>query len=151
MILYHYYFFIKGKNRAILSFRFNEMSRQGWKLVFKSRQCFFFEFLLDQGPFCGATDHPYFGLHVTLPWVLSQGGFSDLYSCLRAVTLRVTSGATPAFFTNSGIHYISIKTAGWPSSYKQRKAGSLRILALQVSLFPLSHTGRPGRAIILFS
>ena len=46
-------------------------------------------FWLDRGPFCGATDCPYFGLRVTL------------HSCLRNLTF--TSGATPAFSTNSFI------------------------------------------------
>ena len=41
---------------------------------------FFNNVLMDQGPFCGATDYPYFGL-----------------SCLHEVNLRVMSGATSAF------------------------------------------------------
>ena len=40
--------------------------------------------LLDQGPICGATDCPYFGLCVTHPWVSKPGWFSCLHTYLVA-------------------------------------------------------------------
>ena len=58
----------------------------------------------------------------------SQGGsLSCTLTCLCAVNPRVTSGATPAFSTNSGVHCISVYTAGPPSrhpSCKQQVAGN---------------------------
>ena len=46
----------------------------------------------------------------------SQGGcLTCTHTCLHAVNLRVTSGATPAFSTNRGVHCISMYTAGPPS------------------------------------
>ena len=69
--------------------------------------------MLDQSPFCGASDsdYPCFGLGVTLSM-----GFKArvvlLPACLHAVILRVTSGATPAFSTNMDVHCISVFTAG---------------------------------------
>ena len=39
----------------------------------------------------------------------SQSGYlARTLSCLRAVILKVTSGATPAFSTNRGVHCISV-------------------------------------------
>ena len=40
--------------------------------------------LLDQDPFCGTTDCPYFGLHVTLPICSKPGWFSRLHTYLLA-------------------------------------------------------------------
>ena len=51
----------------------------------------FFKFLLEQSPFCGASDHPYFGLRVTAM------GFKTREVLLPALLM---SGVTPAFSTN---------------------------------------------------
>ena len=63
----------------------------------------------------GTIDCPYFGLRVPLPiGIQSQGG-------------SVTSGATPAFSTNKGVHCISVYAAGPPSRHplcKQRIEGN---------------------------
>ena len=89
----------------------------------------FLNFLLDQGPFCEATDSPYFVLRVTLPMGFkARVVLSPAHStCLCAVNLRVMSGATPAFSTNRGVHCIRVYTAGPPSrhpSCKQQMAGN---------------------------
>ena len=89
----------------------------------------FFLFLLDQGPFLGATDYPFFGLRVTLSMgfkarvVLSP---AHLLACMWW-----TQGSclvlTPAFSTNRGVHCISKYTAGPPSGHpscKQWRAGN---------------------------
>ena len=92
--------------------------------------CFFKKFLLDQGPFCGATDCPYFGLCVTLPMGFKArgGSLACTLICLHAVNLRVTSGATPAFSNNRGVHCIGgVYTTGPPSGHpscQQRMAGN---------------------------
>ena len=58
----------------------------------------------------------------------SQGGsLACTLTCLYAVNLRVTSGATAAFSTNRGVHCISMCTAGPPSGHpwcKQWRAGN---------------------------
>ena len=64
---------------------------------------FFVNFLLDKGPFCGPTDYPYFGLCVTI-----HMGFKARMVLSPALLLSCTepTGATPAFFTNRGVHCI---------------------------------------------
>ena len=52
---------------------------------------FYFKFFVEQGPFFGATDCPYF---VTLPM---EFYLTCMLTCLRTVNLRVKSGATPAY------------------------------------------------------
>ena len=65
----------------------------------RSPRIFFFFFLLDQGPFRGATDCPYYGLCVTLPMgfkvrvVLSP---THLLACMCVVNIRVMSAVTHA-------------------------------------------------------
>ena len=58
----------------------------------------------------------------------SQGGsLTCTLTCLCTVNLRVTSGATPAFSTNRGVHCISMCTASPPTGhplYKQQRTGS---------------------------
>ena len=48
----------------------------------------------------------------------SQGdSLTCILTCLHALNPRVTSGATPAFFTNRGVHCIGVYTAGLPSGH----------------------------------
>ena len=42
---------------------------------------------------------------------IQSGYLACTLSCLRAVILKVTTGATPAFSTNRGVHCISVYTA----------------------------------------
>ena len=46
-----------------------------------------------------------------------SGSLACTLSCLRAVIPKVTSGATPAFSTNRGVHCISVYTAWQPSHF----------------------------------
>ena len=76
---------------------------------------FFFKiFCLDQGPFCGATD-----CSCVLPhgFQIQSGYLACTLSCLHAVILKVTSGVTPAFSTNRGVHCISVYTAWQPVTF----------------------------------
>ena len=51
---------------------------------------------------------PYFGLRVTFPTGFkARVVLSYILTCLHAVDLRVTSGATPAFSTTRGVHCIN--------------------------------------------
>ena len=88
----------------------------------------FFYFLLDQCPFCGATDCPYFGLCVTLPVGFKAGVvLSPAHLLACTVNLRVMSGATPAFSTNRGVHFASVYMTDSPSRYpscKERRVGN---------------------------
>ena len=43
-----------------------------------------------------------------------DGSLACMLTCLHVLNLRVMSGATPAFFTNRGVHCISMYTAGLP-------------------------------------
>ena len=45
---------------------------------------------------------------------IQSGYLACTLSCLHAVILKVTSGATPAFSTNRGVHCISMYTAWQP-------------------------------------
>ena len=45
---------------------------------------------------------------------IQSGYLACTLSCLHAVILKVTSGATPAFSTNRGVHCISMYMAWWP-------------------------------------
>ena len=99
----------------------------------------FFENFLGQGPFCRATDCPYFGLHVTFPM-----GFKArvvlLHACLCTVNLQVMSGATPPFSTNMGVHCISVYISGSPSrhpSWKQQREGNSGLLTWAAVKFDL--------------
>ena len=48
----------------------------------------------------------------------SQSGYlACTLSCLHAVILKVTTGATPAFSTNRGVHCISVYTAWQPVAF----------------------------------
>ena len=61
------------------------------------------------------------------PWVSKPGLFSYLHSCLHAVNLRFTSGATPAFLTIRSVNCTSVYTAGLLSGHpscQQQRAGS---------------------------
>ena len=49
-----------------------------------------------------------------------SGSLACTLSCLRAVIPKVTSGATPAFSTNRGVHCISVYTAWQPSHFDPR-------------------------------
>ena len=85
----------------------------------------FLNFLLDQGPFCGATDCPFFGLCVNPPWVLKPGWFSHLHSCL--LVHGESKGHVWCFSTSRGVHTISMYTPGSPFGYpscKRWRAGS---------------------------
>ena len=44
---------------------------------------------------------------------IQSGYLACTLSCLHAVILKVTSGVTPAFSTNRGVHCISVYTALW--------------------------------------
>ena len=96
---------------------------------------------MDQGPFSGATACPYFGLCVTLLMEASQdGSLTCTLTCLHAVNLRVTSGTTSAFSTNTGAHCTSMYTADSPSrhlSCKQQRAGGSGLLIWAVVRFDL--------------
>ena len=82
-------------------------SREKFKI--NSKKLLVLNFLLDQGPFCGATDCPYFGLHVTLPLgYKARVVLSTTLTCMCTVNLRVVSGAIPAFSTNRGVHCTSV-------------------------------------------
>ena len=61
-------------------------------------------FSLDQGPFVEPLIAP------VLDFVCPSSWVSNL-SCLRGVILKVTTGVTPAFSTNKGVHCISMYTA----------------------------------------
>ena len=78
---------------------------------------FYFKFFVGPRSILGATHCPLF-------WTLcdphhgfqGQGGFlACTLTCLHAVNLRVTSGATSAFSTHRGVHCISMYTTGLPS------------------------------------
>ena len=78
---------------------------------------FFLKFLLDQFPFCGATDCSCFGLRVFfLMGFKSRVDLACTLSCLCVMIMKVTSGATPVFFTNRGVHVINMYMA-WQSSH----------------------------------
>ena len=48
----------------------------------------------------------------------SQSGYlACTFSCLHAVILKVTSGVTPGFSTNRGVHCISMYMAWWPVAF----------------------------------
>ena len=49
-----------------------------------------------------------------------SGSLACTLSCLRTVIPKVTSGATPAFSTNRGVHCISVYTAWQPSHFDPR-------------------------------
>ena len=96
----------------------------------RSKRCIYFKvfFFLHQGPFCGVSDC---GVH-WLPQFCtlcdpphgfqSQGGsLACILTCLHVVNVRVTSGATPAFSTNRGEHYISSYTTDSPSRHPSNK------------------------------
>ena len=72
---------------------------------------FFLIFYLDQGPFFGATDCSCYGFQI------QSGYLACTLSCLHAVILKVTSGVTPAFSTNRGVHCISVYTAWRPVTF----------------------------------
>ena len=69
-------------------------------------------------------------------------------------TLRVTSGATPAFSTNRGVHCISMFTADSPSGHpscKQRRAGNSRLSSLTLTQTSQSKLNWcPGSKISIF-
>ena len=120
-----------------------------WKLLL------FFKIFCWTKVYFEATDCPHFGLHVTLSIGFKARWFSGLLTCLRMVNLKLISGATPAFSTTSGVHCISVYTAGLPSrlpSCKQRRAGNGgRSLGQQwdsISCFPLDKLmcNPPGHA-----
>ena len=48
---------------------------------------------------------------------IQSGYLACTLSCLHAVILKVTSGATPAFSTNRGVHCISMYTAWQPVTF----------------------------------
>ena len=75
---------------------------------------FFINFLLDKCPFCGATDCSCFGL--PHGFQSQRGSLACTLSCLCAVILKVTTGATPAFSTNRSVHCIKCTWHGWPGS-----------------------------------
>ena len=79
----------------------------------------------DQCPFCGATDSPFLDLMWLCPWVLNPVRFSGLYFCLLEVMekLSITSGDTPAFSTDRGVHCTSLGTA--PSCQQRRACRSV--------------------------
>ena len=74
--------------------------------------------------------------------------FSLLHSCLRAMNLSVTSGASPVFSTKRGVHCIRMYTAGSPSrcpSCQYRRAGRDTNPGHSLdkwACYPLSHAGR---------
>ena len=98
-------------------------------------------FCLDQGPFCGATDCSCFGL--CMSFLMGFKSRVDILpalflACMPALflafcdpeghiwcdtclfyhgVLKVTSGATPAFSTNRGVHCISMYTAWRPVTF----------------------------------
>ena len=45
-----------------------------------------------------------------------SGSLACTLSCLRAVILKITTGATPAFSTNRSVHCIKCIWHGWPGS-----------------------------------
>ena len=119
---------------------------------------FQFKFLLDQGPFCGATDRPYFGLHMWCPpWALKPEWFSCLLSYLCVVNLSVISGAAPPFSINAGVHCVSVCTAGSPSrhpSCQQNRGGWDRNLGCWLdnrTCYPLGHAASSRDWHFLFS
>ena len=48
---------------------------------------------------------------------IQSGYLACTLSCLHAVILKVTSGATPAFSTNRGVHCISVYMAWQPVTF----------------------------------
>ena len=66
----------------------------------------FFNFLLDQGTFCGATDWSYLGLHVTLLMGFKARVVLFLAQLLLVLHLYIF------LFTSRGVHYISMYSAG---------------------------------------
>ena len=89
--------------------------------------CFFCFFLIFVGPRSILWGHclPLFWTSCDPPHGFqSQGGsLTCTITCLCVVNLRVTSGATPAFSTNRGVHCISVYTAGPPSRHPSCKQG----------------------------
>ena len=54
--------------------------------------------LLDEGPFCGPTDCPYFGLNGTVPMGFkSRVVLLPALTCLHVLNLSIMSGAIPAY------------------------------------------------------
>ena len=49
---------------------------------------------------------------------IQSGSLACTLSCLHAVIVKVTSEATPAFFTNRGIHCLSMYTTCQPSLFE---------------------------------
>ena len=126
---------------------------------FKCCNFFFLNFFLDQGPFCGATDCSCFGLGAcVLPHGFqSQSGYlTCTRSCLCAVILKVTTGATLAFSTNRDVHCISMYTAclarllSHASGFEPQHSGELLSGAwLSQTRYWLSYSAGPNVATLL--
>ena len=90
----------------------------------------------DQGPFCGATDCPYFGLCDPPHGFQSQGGsLAFILTCLHIVNLGDMSDIKPAFSTNRGVYGISVCTTGSPSGHpscKQWRAGNCDLCSNEI-------------------
>ena len=101
---------ITGQVRLIRSIVFNYRSG-----LLNPKYCFFFKFKFLFGPRSILWSHwlLLFWTSCVLPhgFQIQSGYLACTLSCLRAVILKVTTGATPAFSTNRGVHCISMYTA----------------------------------------
>ena len=88
---------------------------------FMNGQAFFFFLIFLSGPRSILWSHwlLLFWTLCVLPhgFQIQSGYLACTLSCLHAVTLKVTSGTTPAFSTNRGVHCISMHTAWQPVTF----------------------------------